>query len=97
MGSVLAEVVMQLTGHLCQSCAMPMSKSEDFGTNADGSKCDDYCTFCFQNGNFTDEGTTLEQKIDNVVRIAVTQLKMPEAQARALAEETIPTLKRWQR
>jgi len=32
---------------ICQSCAMPMNKEEDFGTNADGSKNEEYCTHCF--------------------------------------------------
>ncbi|MBU4293030.1 MAG: zinc ribbon domain-containing protein [Actinobacteria bacterium] len=31
----------------CQSCSMPMMKPEDFGTNADGSKNEEYCTYCF--------------------------------------------------
>jgi len=28
----------KLEAQICQSCGMPMEKSEDFGTNADGSK-----------------------------------------------------------
>jgi len=38
----------------CQSCGM--SLSADFankGTNADGTKTEKYCSFCFQNGEFT--------------------------------------------
>jgi hypothetical protein len=31
----------------CQSCGMPLSKGEDFGTNAGGSKNDDYCVYCY--------------------------------------------------
>ena len=33
----------------CQSCAMPMT-DEQFGTNADGSKNEDYCIYCFKDG-----------------------------------------------
>ena len=86
---------MELEGPLCQSCAMPLRRPEDFGTNADGSQCDDYCHFCFQNGAFTDPDITVDQKIDKVVNIAVTQMNMPKALAEALAKETIPKLKRW--
>ena len=38
----------------CQSCGMPMKKDpEGGGTNADGDKSQDYCSYCFVNGAFT--------------------------------------------
>jgi len=40
-------------GPFCQSCSMPMGKPEDFGTEADGSASKDYCTHCYQKGQFT--------------------------------------------
>jgi hypothetical protein len=76
---------------------MPLRGREDFGTNADGSRCDDYCHFCFQKGAFTDPDITLNQKIDKVVNIAVTQMNIPKVQAEEMAREIIPKLKRWQR
>ncbi|GAI16613.1 unnamed protein product, partial [marine sediment metagenome] len=36
-------------GPFCQSCAMPMQKPDDFGTNADVSKNEEYCHYCFIN------------------------------------------------
>ena len=36
----------------CQSCGMPMTKVEDFGTNEDGSTNFDYCCYCFKDGKF---------------------------------------------
>jgi hypothetical protein len=36
---------------LCQSCASPLSKPEDFGTETDGSKSSDYCCSCYENGS----------------------------------------------
>jgi len=81
---------------ICQSCGMPMKKEEDFGTNPDGSKNYDYCRFCFQEGRFTDEGITMEEKIDKLVKIAVSQLGMTEEQAKTMARTRIPKLKRWQ-
>ncbi|KPK73873.1 hypothetical protein AMJ87_00020 [candidate division WOR_3 bacterium SM23_60] len=82
---------------ICQSCAMPMQKDEDFGTNADGTKNGEYCHFCFKDGVFTDEGLTMEQKIDKLVNIAVKQMNIPADKARAQAVEIIPTLKRWRK
>ena len=37
-----------------------MMEDEDFGTNSDGNKNNEYCKFCFQNGKFTDEGISFE-------------------------------------
>jgi hypothetical protein len=37
---------MEPSGPVCQSCGMPMEKSEDFGTNAGGGKNKDYCHEC---------------------------------------------------
>jgi len=82
---------------ICQSCGMPMQKTEDFGSNADGTQNGEYCHFCLKDGDFIDEGVTMEEKIDKLVNIAVAQMKTPEAKARAQASEIIPTLKRWRK
>ena len=37
---------------ICQCCAMPIDEST-FGTEADGSKNQDYCLYCYKNGHFT--------------------------------------------
>lgn len=74
---------------------MPLTQEEDFGTNRDGSTNKEYCTFCFQEGQFTDEGSTLEEKIEKNILIAK-GMGIPEEQARQMAEKVIPTLKRWQ-
>jgi len=38
--------MMQRQGPFCQSCAMPQEKLEMFGTNTDGSKSEEYRTYC---------------------------------------------------
>jgi hypothetical protein len=86
---------MDSKGIICQSCGMPMQKDEDFGTNADGTKNGEYCHFCFKDGGYTDEGITMEQKIDKLVEIAVSQMQVSKEKARAMAEEIIPKLGRW--
>ena len=75
---------------------MPLQKEEDFGTNADGSKSEEYCSHCFQNGEFLDEGITLEGKISKNVKFAV-QMGMSEDEAWKLASEVLPKLKRWKK
>jgi hypothetical protein len=81
---------------ICQSCGMPLQKEEDFGTNANGSKSEEYCFHCFQNGKFLDEGITLEGKISKNVKFAV-QMGMSEDEAWKLASEVLPKLKRWKK
>jgi hypothetical protein len=81
---------------VCQSCGMPLQRDADFGTNVDSSKNDEYCHFCFRDGKFIDEGITMEQKIEKLVELAVSQMNMPEDKAREMAKSIIPTLKRWQ-
>ncbi len=52
---------MEKTNKFCQSCGMPMKKDQQGGgTNADGSKNNLYCSYCYQNGNFTFNGTVKE-------------------------------------
>ena len=80
---------------ICQSCGMPLERNEDFGTNRDGSMNKEYCKFCFQ-GRFTDEDITIEQKIAKNVMIAQ-EMGIPEDQARQMAENIIPKLKRWRK
>ena len=72
-----------------------MEKTEDFGTNADGSNNKDYCRFCFQNGDFTSPDLTMEQMIDRLVLLS-DKMGISQTQARTLAKTVIPELKRWQ-
>lgn len=82
---------------LCQSCAMPMVKDEEFGTNADGSKNTDYCVYCFKDGKFTCE-TTMEEMIDFCVPLTSNgdPYNSPE-EAREAMLALFPQLKRWRK
>ena len=72
-----------------------MKRNEDLGTNNNGSKNNEYCIFCFKEGQFTDKGITMEQKIERNIMIAI-DMGPPEEKARQMAENIIPKLKRWQ-
>ena len=43
----------------CQSCGMPLTDGV-FGNEADGSRNDDYCIYCYRDGAFTDNCTMEE-------------------------------------
>ena len=85
----------KLEAQICQSCGMPMEKSEDFGTNADESRNEDYCCYCFKKGDFTNPNLTMEQMIDKLVGFS-DKMQMSQAQAKEMAQKVIPKLKRWQ-
>ena len=88
---------MKSRGPLCQSCAMPIDKAELFGTNKDGTRSNEYCTYCFQNGKFTEPELTMQKMIDKCVSLMVQKNIMAEADARELMAGTIPNLKRWKK
>ncbi len=81
---------------ICQSCGMPMKIDSDFGINSDKSKNEDYCTYCFKDGLFTNPNITMDQMIAGCIGIMV-KFGTPEAQAKQQMQLLIPTLKRWRK
>lgn len=82
-------------GPFCQSCAMPLNKPEDFGTDPAGYRVNDFCRHCFADGAFIEPAITMQAMLDRCVEIMAQQHIMPEAQARALMTDVLPRLKRW--
>ena len=80
---------------ICQSCSMPLEDEEMLGTNQDGSKNSDYCTYCFKDGEFTDGINTREEYTEYSLQFAE-QAGMTEEQMREHCDKVLPTLKRWQ-
>lgn len=79
----------------CQSCAMPLEKPEDFGTDQAGYRVNDFCRYCFVNGSFTEPDITMQAMEDKCVSVMASQGIMPARQARALMADVLPRLKRW--
>ncbi|MBN1777908.1 MAG: zinc ribbon domain-containing protein [Clostridiales bacterium] len=80
---------------VCQCCAMPMATDEFYGTNADGSKNDEYCKYCYVDGEVQFKGT-----MDEMIDICVPHMVqgnpgMTEETARKMMAEILPTLKFW--
>ena len=85
----------------CQSCGMPMPTEDLSGTNADHSKNEDYCTYCFQNGKFTSD-VTMDEMIETCLNYLDEFNKNSETQytveeSRTMMKEFFPTLKRWKK
>lgn len=83
----------------CQSCGMPLQNQEELGSNADGSKNEEYCCYCYKDGAFTLD-CTMDQMIEHCAQFvedfnkdsAVTYAK---DEAIANMKLYFPTLKRW--
>ena len=82
--------------NICQSCGMPMKNMTDFGTDRDGSINTEYCHNCYEEGEFTDQGISLEEKMARKIKIAE-KLGMSKATASKLARNTLPKLRRWRK
>ena len=82
----------------CQSCGMPMT-NETLGTNADGSRNDDYCIYCYKDGKFTQD-MTMEQMIDHCAQFTdeinrQSGQNLTQEQAKEMMRLFFPHLKRW--
>ena len=77
---------------ICQSCGMPLAK-EDLGTNKDGSLNNDYCKYCYTNGEFIDK-VTMEEYIDMCSNY-YDQAGMTYKEMHDYCTKLFPTLKRW--
>jgi hypothetical protein len=80
----------------CQSCGMPLSKDpENGGTNADGSKSEMYCSYCYQKGAFTQpDFTAADMKV--FCKEKMKEMGFPGFVA-GFFTMGIPKLKRWKK
>ena len=84
----------------CQSCGMPLT-NEILGTNADGSKNEDYCMYCYKDGKFLQDCTMDEmiahcaQFVDEVNK----GLPQPITKEEYIGQMKMyfPHLKRWRK
>ena len=77
---------------------MPLESDNVFSTNKDGSRNTDYCIYCYQNGEFTQDVTMTE-----MMEISLTHMKklfgdtpgFDETEAIKNMQSFFPGLKRW--
>ena len=83
----------------CQSCGMPLT-DDILGTNADGSKNEEYCIYCYKDGAFTGDYTMEQmadfcaQFVDDYNKHTGKSLSREEYKNELL--KFFPMLKRWQ-
>ena len=82
----------------CQSCGMPLT-NELLGTNADGSKNEDYCIYCYKDGKFLQD-CTMDEMIEHCSQfVDEVNKNLPRPITREQYKEEMrkffPYLKRW--
>lgn len=80
---------------ICQSCGMPISANDDLGTNKNGSINNDYCKYCFKDGDFIDK-VTMEEYIEMCSKYGE-QAGMTNEEMKEYCMNLFPTLKRWKK
>lgn len=79
----------------CQSCAMPLTSDELYGTNADGSINEDYCIYCFKDGEFTSDMSMEEMMNFCIDKMVECHPEIDKTEASKMMNEVFPNLKRW--
>ncbi len=84
----------ELERQRCQSCGMPLCfDPKGGGSEPDGRRNPDYCSFCYENGAFKDPELTLGQ-MQQRARDLLRKRNQPWY-IRAYMAHRITTLKRW--
>lgn len=92
----------------CQSCGMPLTEEIDshsvaelnlLGTNADGSKNEEYCIYCYKDGAFTND-CTMEEMAEFCSKFVEeynknTGMNLTAEEYKQGLMQFFPTLNRW--
>jgi radical SAM superfamily enzyme len=82
----------------CQSCGMPLN-DDILGTNSDGSKNQEYCTYCYKDGAFTGD-FTMEEMVEFCAQFVDefnknTGQNLTKEAYKDVLRQFYPSLKRW--
>ena len=84
----------------CQSCGMPLTE-DVLGTNADGSKNEAYCMYCYKAGKFV-QGCTMDEMIERCSQfVDEVNKQMPKPMTKEEYKQMMrgffPMLTRWRK
>lgn len=90
----LLEMPSEGEGGFCQSCGMPFYKEEFHGTEADGSRSAQYCSWCYEKGAYTSD-ETMDEMVERCAPYMAQGCNMTEEEAISFMGALYPHLKRW--
>ena len=83
---------------ICQSCGMPINEDKQKGTNEDGSLSNDYCSYCYKKGKFT-QNVSLDEQVEIGLNYYPPYKKAKTQEEKDLlkqqSKEFLSNLKRW--
>ena len=82
-----------MNNKICQSCSMPIESNDLLGKNKDGSVNNDYCKYCYDNGEFIDN-VNMDEYIEMCSQYG-NQAGMTNDEMKKYCTMLFPTLKRW--
>ena len=77
---------------ICQCCGMPLDDETCISREADGTRNEKYCKWCYADGKYT--YTDMETLLDVCVAHMQSE-QFPAAQVRAYMQNLLPTLEYW--
>jgi len=81
----------------CQSCGMPLKQDPQHGgTEKDGTKSPKFCSYCYQNGEFTSPEIDTAEKMQKFCIEKMKEQGMPKFIA-WIFTRNIPKLERWKK
>ncbi|KOY82277.1 effector binding domain-containing protein [Lysinibacillus macroides] len=80
----------------CQSCGMPLVDGALLGTEKEGQKSQEYCTYCYELGEYRQRNLTVEEMIEYCIP-HLQKDGMSEDRARNMLTAFLPSLKRWRK
>ena len=76
---------------ICQACGMPLQGEAAFGRNADGSINNQYCQYCWVDGQYVGAPT-----VEEMIEVCVPHMQgMPPDEARGMLQQFLPQLAHW--
>ncbi|HII08914.1 MAG TPA: transcriptional regulator [Methanosphaera sp.] len=79
--------------NICQSCGIPLYEKYK-GTNSDSSLSEEYCSYCYENGEFIDD-RTLEEEVEHLIPMYIDDRDISVEEARNDLTKILAPLKRW--
>ena len=73
---------------------MPITSNEQLGTEVNGELNNDYCKYCYKDGEFIDK-VSMEEYIDMCAQYGA-QAGMTNEEMKEYCTKLFPTLRRWQ-
>lgn len=81
-------------GPHCQSCGMPIPGQEQHGLEADGTRSEDYCAWCYEDGAFVGP-ETLDELIEHSAPYIAEGTHISQDEAVSYMSAVLPHLRRW--